>query len=77
MIFNLGMAEFVFVVLLVGVLALTWPNPPWTWLTWASGLAVILLPILFYPFSLTLFLAFDLLFHPPGPRDFEEARTAE
>jgi hypothetical protein len=29
-------------------------------------------PFLLYPFSKTIFLAFDLIFRPPAPSDFEE-----
>jgi hypothetical protein len=29
-------------------------------------------PFIFYPFSKTLFLAFDLIFRPPASEDFEE-----
>lgn len=62
--FNIAMAELVFVGVLVLVLVRTWPNPPWQLLTWLAPLLMVVTPILFYPFSKTLFLAFDLLFHP-------------
>src|SRR5262245_26726949 len=32
--FNMAMAEAVFAVGFVLVLVLTWPTPPWRWLTW-------------------------------------------
>jgi len=31
---------------------------------------MVIAPFLFYPFSKTLFLAFDLIFRPPSPEDF-------
>ena len=62
--FNIGLAEAVFVAVLGGVLAFTWPDPPWQLLTWASGGLMVVLPIVFYPFSKTLFLGMHLLFHP-------------
>ena len=62
--FNIGLAEAVFVAVLGGVLACTWPDPPWQLLTWASGGLMVVLPIVFYPFSKTLFLGMHLLFHP-------------
>jgi hypothetical protein len=68
--FNIALAELCFVLLLVGVLAGTWPDPPWAALTWISAGLMVLLPVFFFPFSKTLFLGFHLLFHPadpPGP----------
>lgn len=64
---NIAAAELVFVVLLVGMLWITWPDPPWRWLTWSSAVLMVVLPVAFYPFSKTLFLGLDLLFRPAGP----------
>jgi len=69
--FNIAMAELLFVVLLLTVLTLTWPHPPWEWLTIGSAVLVIAFPIAFYPFSQTLFLGFDLAFHPPEKHEIE------
>jgi uncharacterized protein (DUF983 family) len=65
--FNIALAEVVFVIVLLGVLALTWPDPPWAALTWISAGLMVLLPVVFYPFSKTLFLGFHLLFQPAEP----------
>lgn len=62
--FNIALAELVFIVVLVGVLVRTWPDPPWKALTWISVGLMVILPVVFYPFSKTLFLGFHLLFHP-------------
>lgn len=62
--FNIALAEAAFVVVFVGVLILTWPNPPWQLLTWISVGLMVLLPMVFYPYSKTLFLGMHLLFHP-------------
>jgi uncharacterized protein (DUF983 family) len=67
--FNIAMAELVFVVILLVVLKLTWPSPPWEWLTYGSAAAMIVLPVVFYPYSQTLFIGFDLLFHPAEERE--------
>jgi uncharacterized protein (DUF983 family) len=69
--FNLIAAEIVFVVGLVIVVLLTWPHPPWNGIFWGGIALMILLPILFLPFSRTVWLAFDLIFRPsvPGDRD--------
>lgn len=62
--FNIIVAELIFAVIFVSILLLSWPTPPWTVLTYGGAALMVLLPILFYPFSRTLFLAFDLLFRP-------------
>ena len=62
--FNIAAAELVFLVVFLGILVATWPDPPWTMLTWVAGVLVVILPLLFYPFSKTLFLGFDLIFNP-------------
>jgi MFS family permease len=62
--FNIALAELGFVVVLIGGIAATWPNPPWRALMLASVALMLVLPVLLYPFSKTLFLGFDLLFHP-------------
>jgi uncharacterized protein (DUF983 family) len=62
--FNIVVAELIFAAVFVGVLLLTWPTPPWTLLTYGGAALMVLLPLIFYPFSRTLFLAFDLIFRP-------------
>ena len=64
--FNMIAAELIF----VGILVSTWPEPPWDPLLYGGVALMILLPVLFYPFSKTLFLAFDLVFRPPMAEDF-------
>ena len=67
--FNIAAAELVFLLVFLGILAATWPDPPWTLLTWVAGALVVILPLLFYPFSKTLFLGFDLIFNPVRPEE--------
>jgi uncharacterized protein DUF983 len=62
--FNIAAAELAFVALFIGMLAATWPDPPWRIIGWTCGSVALILPFIFYPFSKTLFLGFDLLFHP-------------
>ena len=64
--FNIMAAELCWAGLFVVALALTWPSPPWDLLLYASGVLMLLLPLLFYPFSKAVFLAFDLVFRPAG-----------
>jgi hypothetical protein len=64
-------AELIFALIFVAIVVYTWPTPPWTWLLYGGVLLMLIVPVLFYPFSKTLFLAFDLLFRPPTPEDFK------
>jgi len=64
MTFNLIAAELLFAGVMVAVLVSTWPSPPWDLLWVGSVVGMVLAPVVFYPFSKTLWLAFDLLFRP-------------
>ena len=76
--FNLMAVETVFAVWVVGVLFWTWPNPSWAFLQVSTLTLTLIVPVAFFPYSKTLFLAFDLLVRPPEEEDFilphEEAR---
>jgi uncharacterized protein (DUF983 family) len=65
--FNIAAAELIFVLVFLSVVLITWPSPPWRLLQYGGIVLMILAPIIFYPFSKTLFLAFDLLFRPATP----------
>jgi hypothetical protein len=65
--FNIIASELIFAILFLGVLIGSWPTPPWTLLQYGGIGLMLLAPVLFYPFSKTLFLAFDLLFRPATP----------
>jgi uncharacterized protein (DUF983 family) len=62
--FNIVASELLFVLVFLGVVLVTWPSPPWQLLQYGGIILMILAPVLFFPFSKTLFLAFDLLFRP-------------
>jgi uncharacterized protein (DUF983 family) len=64
--FNIIVAELGFMAVFIGVLLATWPTPPWPLLQWGGLALMVVMPILFYPFSKTTFLAFDLIFRPRG-----------
>jgi uncharacterized protein (DUF983 family) len=70
--FNIIAAELLFAAIFVGVLVATLPDAPWTWLQYGGPALMIIFPVFFYPFSKTLFLAFDLVFRPPTAQDFTE-----
>jgi uncharacterized protein (DUF983 family) len=65
--FNIVAAELVFAAVFVGIVLLTWPSPPWSLLEYGGIALMVIAPFVFFPFSKTLFLAFDLLFRPAAP----------
>ena len=68
--FNLMAMETVFTVWFVGFLLCTWPDPPWRLFQASSIALMVIVPVAFFPYSKTLFLAFDLLVRPPTEEDF-------
>lgn len=66
---NIGVTELVFVVALVAGLVLTWPAPPIAWLLAITIALNALVPVLFYPFSKTIWISIDLLLHALDERE--------
>jgi len=64
--FNIITSELIWALLVGSVAVTTWPDPPWNLLLYGGGALMLILPFAFYPFSKTVFLAFDLLFRPKG-----------
>jgi uncharacterized protein (DUF983 family) len=62
--FNIVASELAFAAVFLGVVLATWPSPPWTLLQYGGGVMMLIAPVVFFPFSKTLFLAFDLIFRP-------------
>jgi uncharacterized protein (DUF983 family) len=62
--FNLLAAEAVTVGICLATIVNTWPDVPWGVLQVSGPVEALATPLLFYPFSKTLFLAFDLCFRP-------------
>ena len=72
---NIGVCSAVFAVYLVGGFVVTWPDPPIGWLT-AIGLVVLsVTPVVFYPFSKTVWLAIDFFMRPLDVVESAEALT--
>ena len=67
---NLMAVETVFSIWMVGFLLVTWPNPPWELFQITTIILMVVFPFVFFPFSKTLFLAFDLLVRPATEEDF-------
>lgn len=62
--FNIVAAELLWAAVVLAIGAATWPSPPWDLLLYGGGVLMLALPFLCYPFSKTIFLAFDLIFRP-------------
>jgi hypothetical protein len=73
MIVNIAVTELAFLVVLVGGMALTWPQVPWGWLTFVAVAVNGIVPIVFYPFSKTIWMALDVLLHRMDRQDHEVA----
>jgi len=61
---NFVAAELVPVVVFVVALIATWPTPPWNLLTAFTAVLAVIAPILLYPTTKALWLAFDLMLRP-------------
>lgn len=66
---NLGVTEAVFGALFVAGMVATWPDVPWGWLTVLAVAVNAIVPLVFYPFSKTLWVAVDALLHRLDPLD--------
>lgn len=67
--FNIVASELAFACVFLALVVLTWPAPPWTLLEYGGITMMIIVPFVFYPFSKSLFLAFDLVFRPTARED--------
>ena len=61
---NLVAAELLGVGALIVWIIAAWPNVPWTAVQYTGPALMVALPVLFYPFSRALWLAWDLYFRP-------------
>ena len=63
--FNIVLAELTYLAALVALIVLTWPRVPWLTLQIGGAAMMVLAPVILFPFSHTIWLAFDLFFRPP------------
>jgi uncharacterized protein (DUF983 family) len=62
---NIAVAELLFAAVFLGGVVFTWPDVPWLPLGILGVVAMVVLPVAFYPLSKTLWLWVDLAFlHP-------------
>lgn len=75
--FNLVAMETIFAAWMIGFLVWTWPSPPWSRLQGETVGLMLATPIIFFPFSKTLFLAFDLWVRPATDDDFSAPKEPQ
>ncbi len=68
---NLVAAELLGVGAIVAWIIASWPKVPWTALQYGGPAIMIVLPVVFYPFSRALWLSWDVYFRPAASEDKE------
>jgi uncharacterized protein (DUF983 family) len=76
MMWNIVMAEGALLLTAVLVGVLTWPDVPWNVLRWGGTVLMAAVPFLFYPLSLTTWLASDILIRPVTAEEMEWHRQS-
>jgi uncharacterized protein (DUF983 family) len=66
---NLIIAEILFAAILAVWLVTVWPDVAWGWLQVVAVAAMLISPLLTYPFTRTVWLAADLIFDPAKSSD--------
>jgi hypothetical protein len=64
--FNIVAAELMFAAVFLVIVLATWPSPSWALLQYGGIALMVVVPFVLFPFTKTLFLAFDLLIRPSG-----------
>lgn len=77
MVVNFVTAETLVIAGAVVAALVTAPDVPWRLITWSLVAFVLVMPLVFYPFAKTLWLAVDLTFRPPVGGDFESETEGE
>lgn len=68
-VFNLAIGELLGIGIPIIWMIASSPNQPWTAIEITAAVLCVALPFLFFPFSRTLWLAWDLSFRPSEPGD--------
>lgn len=71
---NIIVTELAFISLMILAFVLTWPDPPVPEMIVGGVAFTIVFPMFFYPFSKTIWMAFDRAFNPsdqPGAQSQE------
>jgi hypothetical protein len=73
-IFNTTLAIVAFLLTFAVFLLATWPEVPWGWLGPTAIAVTIVIPVMFYPWAQTLWMAYDLFVHPLEDKEEEAGR---
>ena len=57
---------------LLAVVIALWPDVPWDFVLYGGAVLMVIMPLFFYPFSRTIWLAIDLAFRPATGREFRD-----
>ena len=74
---NTAVVFATFFIALVVPLVLFWPDPPWTEVLIFTLAVNAVVPVIFYPFSKTLWVAAELHFHPLDAAEIADAHAAQ
>ena len=70
---NMAFTFATFLVVFVGGMLATWPDPPWTWLLVLTLTVNSLFPVLFHPVSRTLWVGMEMAARPLELREIVDA----
>jgi uncharacterized protein (DUF983 family) len=77
MIVNFAVTELAFAIVFATGLAIYWPDVPWGWLTVVAVAVNAVVPLAFYPFSKTIWLALDGLLRRMDRQDDDVSGEGE
>ena len=64
-----------FLVTFGGLILLTWPDVPWAVVLVLTLIVNLVVPIVFYPLSKTVWLALEMSWHPLEPEEIDAAAS--
>jgi hypothetical protein len=76
MMLNYVFCGIFFLAAVIAVMLITWPDVPWRLVQWGGIALILALPLIFYPVSLTAWLASDILIKPVTPEEMDWHRSS-
>ena len=73
MIINTAVTIGLFLIIFVGAASALWPDVPWNVLLFGTMALNMVVPLIFYPFSKTIFVALDLSIRPLSDDEIDNA----